>query len=276
MPAATRIWRCAPGVDFEYGDGHGGAQAMTTVFKVNQVEPGERTEQGIRDMRRHLTEAKESGRYQFVRTDPVVFRSLPAGTVSLNLVSVRGLNATDAADLSAAEIEGRRQVLEYFRAIREYVPGFEQAQLVAVSPQIGVRETRRVTGDYVLTEDDVIVGRKFPDGIGLGAWPVEVHNPETGRIDWRYVDKPDECYSIPLPCLLPKGLENLMVVGRCASTTHIAQASTRVIAQAWAMGEAAGVTTGKALTSGVPVRAVPVGDIQAELERRGALLELKY
>ena len=221
------------GMAFEYGDGQSGAQAMTTIFKVNQVEPGPRTDQGIRDMRQHLAAAKESGRYRFNRVDPVVFHSLPAGTISLNLVSVRGLNATEAADLSAAEIEGRRQVLEYLRAIRDYVPGFEHAQLVAVSPQIGVRETRRIIGDYVLTEEDVLAGRKSDDGIGLGAWPVEMHNPETGRIDWRYIDKPDDCYSIPLPCLLPRGSENLMVAGRCASTTHIAQASTRVIAQAW-------------------------------------------
>jgi glycine/D-amino acid oxidase-like deaminating enzyme len=263
------------GLDFEYGDGQGGAQAMTTIFKVNQAEPGPRTDEGIRDLRQYLTAAKESGRYHFNRVDPVVFRSLPAGTISLNLVSVRGFNATEAADLSLAEIEGRRQVLEYFRAMRDLVPGFEHAQLVAVSPQIGVRETRRIIGDYVLTEGDVLAGRKFDDGIGLGAWPVEMHNPETGRIDWRYVDKPDDCYSIPLHCLLPTGSENMMVVGRCASTPHIAQASTRVIAQAWAMGEAAGVTAGKALESGVQVRGVRVGEVQAELERRGALLKLK-
>ncbi len=261
------------GMDFEYGDGQGGAQALTTIFKVNQVEPGQRTEQGIRDMRRYLIEAKETGRYRFSRTDPVVFHSLPKGTVSLNLVSVQGLNAIDGADLSAAEVEGRRQVLEYFQAIRDYVPGFEHAQLVAVSPQIGVRESRRIVGDQVLAEEDVIAGRRFADGIALGAWPVEIHNPETGRIDWRYLDAPDDCYSIPLPCLVPTKADNLMVVGRCASTTHVAQASTRVIAQAWAMGEAAGVTVGQACASGVPVRDVPVGQVQSELERRGALLK---
>jgi len=102
-----------------------------------------------------------------------------------------------------------------------------------------------------------------------------VHNPETGRIDWRYIDKEDDYYSIPFSCLVPKGLENLLVAGRCASTAHVAQASTRVIPQAMAMGEAAGVATSLALASGRALRAVPVAEVQGELRKRGALLELR-
>jgi hypothetical protein len=262
------------GVEFEYGDGQGGAQAMTTVFKVSGVVSGPALQEAIGSIRGHLVAARESGRYQFNRVDPVVFPSLPRGTVSVNLVSVRGLKATDAAEFSAAEIEGRRQVFEYLRALREFVPGFENAQLIALSPQIGVRETRRILGEYVLTGDDVLAGVKFEDGIGLGAWPVEMHNPVTARIEWRYLHKEDDCYSIPLWCLMPRRLENLLVAGRCASTAHVAQASTRVIAQALAMGEAAGVAVGLALDSGRSLRSVPIGAIQAELRKRGALLEL--
>jgi hypothetical protein len=262
------------GVGFEYGDGQGGAQAMTTVFKVGNVVSGPALEEAIGSIRGHLVAARESGRYAFNRVDPVVFPSLPEGTVSVNLVSVRGLKATDAAELSAAEIEGRRQVFEYLRALREFVPGFENAQLTALSPQIGVRETRRILGEYFLTGEDVLAGTKFKDGIGLGAWPVEMHNPQTGRIEWRYIEKEDDCYSIPFGCLVPKRLENLLVAGRCASTAHVAQASTRVMAQALAMGEAAGVAMGLALDSGRTLRAVPTAEVQAELERRGALLEL--
>ncbi|MCL5734176.1 MAG: FAD-dependent oxidoreductase [Actinobacteria bacterium] len=261
-------------VDFENGDGQGGAQAMTSVFKVNNVVSGSALEEAIRSMRAHLVAAQKSRRYEFNRVDPVVFPSLPKGTVSVNLVSVRGLKATDAGELSAAEIEGRRQVFEYLRALRDFVPGFENAQLVALSPQIGVRETRRILGEYVLTGEDVVSGTKFEDGIGLGAWPVEVHNPETGRIEWRYIDREDEFYSIPFSCLVPKRLENLLVAGRCASTAHVAQASTRVMAQALAMGEAAGAAMGLAFGSGRTVRALPTAELQAELKKRGVLLEL--
>jgi glycine/D-amino acid oxidase-like deaminating enzyme len=262
------------GVEFEYGDGEGGAQAMTTVFRVDNVVSGPALQEAIRGIREHLVTARDSGLYQFSRVDPVVFPGLPEGVVSVNLVSVRGLKATDAADLTAAEVEGRRQAFEYLRALRDLVPGFEKARLIALSPQIGVRETRRILGEYVLTGEEVVAGTKFADGIGLGAWPVEVHNPETGRIDWRYIDKEDDCYSIPFPCLLPKRLENLLVAGRCASTAHVAQASTRVIPQAMAMGEAAGVATSLALDSGCCLRTLPVAEVQAELKRRGALLEL--
>jgi len=262
------------GVEFEYGDGQGGSQAMTTVFKVDRVPVGRALEETLRNLRGHLIAAKESGRYAFNRVDPVVFPSLPEGTVSVNLVSVRGLNATDAAELSAAEIEGRRQVLEYLRALRDFVPGFEKARLVAISPQIGIRETRRILGEYVLTGEDVVTAAKFQDRIALGAWPVEMHNPETGRIEWRWVEREDDYYSIPFACLLPRRVENLLVAGRCASSTHEAQASTRVIAQAMAMGEAAGVGGSLALSSGRALRAVPVAEIQAELVGRGALLEV--
>lgn len=262
------------GVDFEYGDGQGGAQAMTTVFKLSNVVSGPALQEAIGSIRGHLTAARESGQYHFNRVDPVVFPSMPKGTVSVNLVSVRGLRATDAAELSVAEIEGRRQVLEYLRALRDLVPGFEQAQLTALSPQIGVRETRRILGEYILTEEDVLEGTKFDEGIGLGAWPLEMHNSETGRIDWGWVRDEDDYYSIPFSCLVPKRMENLLVAGRCVSTTHGAQASTRVMAQAMAMGEAAGVVMGLALDSGRPVRSVPVGVIQAELEKRGVILEL--
>ncbi|MBN1321913.1 MAG: FAD-dependent oxidoreductase [Thermoleophilia bacterium] len=262
------------GVEFEYGDGKGGAQAMTTIFKINNVVSGPALADAIRNMRGHLVTARESGRYGFSRVDPVVFPSLPEGTVSVNLVSVRGLRATHGAEFSAAEVEGRRQVFEYLRALRDCVPGFEKACLVAISPQIGVRETRRILGEYVLGGDEVVAGATFEDGIGLGAWPVEMHNPATARIEWRYLDKEDGCYSIPFRCLVPKRLENLLVAGRCASTAHVAQASTRVMAQAMAMGEAAGVAMGLALASGRPLRSTPIGAIRSELKKRGAVLEL--
>jgi len=261
------------GLEFEYGDGEGGAQAMTTIFKIDNVVSGPALTDAIRHMRGHLVTAKESGRYSFSRVDPVVFPSLPDGTVSVNLVSVRGLNATDGAELSSAEVEGRRQVFEYLRALRDFVPGFERARLVATSTQIGVRETRRILGEYVLSGEEVVSGAAFEDGIGLGAWPVEMHNPVTARIEWRYLEKEDGCYSIPFRCLIPRRLENLLVAGRCASTTHVAQASTRVIAQAMAMGEAAGVAAGLALASDRSLRSTPIAGIRTELEKRGAVLE---
>lgn len=260
------------GVAFEYGDGLGGAQALTTIFRVTNVGAGAQDDECLRGLRSHLVAAKETGRYDFMRVDPVVFHALPRGTVSLNVTSIPGLDATDAEDLSAAEIEGRRQVFEYLRALHDLAPGFETARLSAIAPQVGVRESRRIVGDYVLTGEDVLQGAKFEDGITRGAWPVEIHNPETRRIDWHYIERDDDHYSIPLRCLLPRELDDLLVVGRCASTSHVAQASTRVVAQALGMGEAAGVAAALALDSDRRVRDVSANEVRARLEARGALV----
>ncbi len=260
------------GVPFELGDGAGGGQALTTIFRLTNVGLDGEIEPYLRGLGEQLRRAKATGRYRFERVDPVVFPALPVGTVSVNVTSIPGLDATKAADLTAAEIEGRRQVFEYLRALREFVPGFAAARLMAIAPQVGVRETRRVKGEYVLSDKDVLGGAKPEDGIALGAWPVEIHNPETKRVDWRFLDKDNDCYAIPFRCLVPRGLDNLLVAGRCASTTHVAQASTRVMAQAFAMGEAAGVATGLALSSGTLLRRLAAADIRRELEARGAIV----
>jgi hypothetical protein len=193
--------------------------------------------------------------------------------VSANIVSVPDLIATDAWDLTRAEMEGRRQVLEYIKAFRRYLPGFEQAELSSFAPQIGIRETRRIQGLYALQEDDVLKGRKFDDAIALGAWPIEMHDPETRRIIWKFLEKEDDYYTIPVRCLIPRGVENLLVAGRCLSASHVAHASARVIGPAFAMGEAAGVLAGQSVASNTVPKEISPEKVQKELKQRGAILE---
>ena len=138
---------------------------------------------------------------------------------------------------------------------------------------MGIRETRRIRGEFRLHEDEVLKGKKFGDGIALGAWPVELHDPETGKIRWRYLDEEDDYYSIPLGCLIPLGVDNLLVAGRCLSATHVAHASARVMAQAFAMGEAAGVAAAESANSKTPPRMISPAKIRQELIKRGAVLE---
>ena len=145
---------------------------------------------------------------------------------------------------------GRRQALEYARFLVERVPGYENASLVALGTQIGVRETRRVYGDYRVTRDDVLSARQFDDQIGLCGAPIEDHHGGAGTgTTWEYL--PDAtAVGIPLASLIVEDSVNTLVAGRCFSATHDAHASIRSMAQCMAMGQAAGTVAAMAAGAG--------------------------
>jgi hypothetical protein len=161
-----------------------------------------------------------------------------------------------------------RQIAEF---LREYVPGFEDSYVVQSGVNVGVRETRRIIGDYQLTADDVLSARKFDDAIARGAYPVDIHNPAgSGTVLKRL--PPGEAYDIPLRCLMPRGAEGLVVAGRCISGTHEAHSSYRVMPIVMATGHAAGVCAAIAAREGIPPRAVAARQVQRELVRQKASL----
>src|SRR5260221_528934 len=177
----------------------------------------------------------------------------------------------DVWDLSFAEWASRKQMRQIAEFLRRYVPGFEQSYVAQSGVQVGVRETRRVLGDYQLTVDDVLSARKFDDAIARGAYPVDIHNPAgTGTVLKRL--PPGEAYDIPLRCLMPRSAEALVVAGRCISGTHEAHSSYRVMPIVMATGQAAGVCGALAARRGVMPREVAVEQIQRELVRQGASL----
>jgi hypothetical protein len=181
------------------------------------------------------------------------------------------VNATDPALLSAAELEGRRQALEYVRFLKDKVPGYEKAALAAFGTQIGIRETRRVRGEYRLTREDVLGARDFEDAIGLCGAPIEDHH---GGKDTAWAYLPDgAAVGIPYRTLLPQGLENLLVAGRCFSATHDAHASVRSMGQCMAMGQAAGAAAALALARGTTPRGLPFRELRDRLLALGAVLE---
>jgi hypothetical protein len=151
----------------------------------------------------------------------------------------RAVDATDAWQLAAGEVEGRRQVIEYLRFLRAEVPGFERAELIDVGTQLGVRETRRVFGAYRLSGDDVLSGARFPDTIGLNAWPIERH--ASGRVEWAFPrDERNTWNQLPWRMLVPRGPGHLLVAGRCASMEHEGQSAARASGACFVMGQAAG------------------------------------
>jgi glycine/D-amino acid oxidase-like deaminating enzyme len=257
------------GAPFEPAGADGPAQSLTTTFRLGNVDEERALAVKRPELERLMRAANISGDYRLPREEGSVHRTPLPGVVATNMTRVANVDATDPAALTAAEVEGRRQALEYTRFLRERVPGYERAYLLNFSTQIGIRETRRVYGDYRLTRDDVLAARQFADAVAQCGAPIEDHH---GGSDtrWEYVPR-GSTYDIPFRCLLPQGAENLLVAGRCLSATHDAHASVRSMGQCMAMGQAAGTAAAVAALSGVAPRALDVGRLQERLRAEGAL-----
>ena len=186
------------------------------------------------------------------------------------MVRVSNLEPTDPEQLTLAEIQGREQALACQQFLQTHIPGFEGSYLVNLSTQIGVRESRRIIGEYRLTRKDVLRARSFHDGIVRGAWPMEEHRPDAS-VSLEYLPE-GQTYDIPYRCLLPREVQGLLVAGRCLSADHDAHASVRVMAQCMAMGQAAGVAAGLAVRDRVSPRDINISELKAQLRATGALI----
>lgn len=220
--------------------------------------------------------ARDAGELTIPRKGVGLYRTLDPGVWRINTTRIHRIDGTSAEDLTRAEIEGRRQVMELMAFFRKWLPGFENSTLLDTASMIGVRETRRIQGEYTLTLDDLATGRDFDDVIALAGYPVDIHSPtdDSGGVDGHL--KTANVYQIPYRSLVPADLDNLLVAGRSISATHEAMAATRVMPPAFAMGEAAGTAAAIAMEYRVPVRDVDMPILQRALVRRGAYLGEQY
>lgn len=232
------------GVPYELGDGQGDALYPSTMFRIGRVDAARAlAAAGTFGAIDALMDAA-AGRYRFPRRGAILRpqrnpSEWRANVTQLRNAQGRAVDATDACQLAAAEVEGRRQIVEYLRFLRAEVPGFEAAEIVEIAPQVGVRETRRVRGAYSLSGEDVLAGARFDDSIGLNAWPIEQH--AAGRIEWAFARDPDNSFNqLPWRMLVPEGPANLLVAGRCASMEHLGQSAARASGACFVMGQAAG------------------------------------
>ncbi len=256
------------------------AQTLTTTFRMVNVDHALRATITKDQLHALMAEAAESGDYDLPRregSDHITPVSGMIATVMTRVEQAAGDPARSAADpdvLTHAEMQGRRQALEYARFLVDLVPGYANASLAALSTQIGVRETRRVYGDYRLTRDDVLSARQFDDQIGLCGAPIEDHHGREGTgTTWEYLPE-GAAVGIPLRTLIVRDAVNVLATGRCFSATHDAQASVRSMAQCMAMGHAAGVAASLAAAAGGEVRGVPAARVIEHLESEGAVLEV--
>ncbi|MDQ6681334.1 MAG: FAD-dependent oxidoreductase [Pseudomonadota bacterium] len=269
------------GLAMEKGDAEGRLLYPTLMFRVGNVD-AVRAGEAWRTIPQLMDEAERTGDFRFPRRGAIVRPQQHAYEWRVNVTQMRhadgsATDGTDARSLSAGELEGRRQVVEYLRFLRARVPGFEAAYVLDIAPQLGIRETRRLVGEYSLTGDDVLGCADFADSIGVNGWPLEKH--VVGDVQWGWPPIPESrgYNQLPLRMLLPRratagGADNLLVAGRCASMTHDGHSAARVSGACFVMGQAAGTAAALALKRGVTAHELPVVDLQERLVADGAFL----
>ena len=219
-------WAGAP---YEVGDGKGNMLYPSTMFRINAVDH-EKAGRAWELIPRLMDEAEAKGR-RFPRKKPIVRPQRDPIEWRANLTQIRNPDGTavsgiDAAQLTYGEIEGRRQCWDVFAFIRASTPGFEKSYIVEIAPQLGIRETRRVQGEHMVSEADILDCADFPDAIGVNGWPVEAHI--AGDVKFVFARRARGFNQLPYRMIVPLGVENLFVAGRCASMTHEGQSSARV------------------------------------------------
>ena len=214
---------------------------------------------------------QREGKIRNPRENVLIFVHPVRNMLHFNTTRIVKLNPVDPFDLTRAEMEAREQMFEMVSFLKENIPGFEHADLAFSAPQIGVRESRMIEGEYVMTGDDVLSGRKFEDSISAGNYDIDIHNPEGTGTDIYSLPK-GAYYTIPYRSLVPKESQNLLVAGRCISADHAAQASVRIMPICATLGEAAGVAAAVASKDHAAVGAVDIPKIQCILKENNAFL----
>ncbi|HHU91554.1 MAG TPA: FAD-dependent oxidoreductase [Halanaerobiaceae bacterium] len=200
-------------------------------------------------------------------------RLTAGGQISyINFCNVYKIDPTDADDLSRAEQLARKRVLKFFTFLKEYLPGFEKAELASIAPTIGFRDSRRIKGEYRLTAEDIDKERIFEDTIAIYPRFYDMLSPTGTWDDLVYIVDLDKEYGIPYRCLLPVGIEQLLVAGRCISTDHLAESSIRAISACMATGQAAGTAAAIAISENTSVKNINVRKLQQALREAGVRL----
>lgn len=259
----------ASGVPFE-GAENGPVQSLTTTFRMLNVDTDRARAVKKAELHRLMAEASATGKYDLPRKEGSVHITPFDGIMATNMTRVADIDPNDTVQLTAAEIEGRRQALQYAQFMIDYVPGYERSVMADLSTQIGVRESRRIFGEYRLTKGDVLAARQFDDAIAQCGAPIEDHH-SGGDTHWEYLPQ-GETYGIPFRCLMPQKAEGLLVAGRCLSAEHDAHASVRSMGQCMAMGQAVGVAAAMAAKEGLMPRALSMPHLQDTLRGIGAVI----
>ena len=246
-------------------------QPMTLCFRVGDINTALFLE-NREYLQKRYKELQSAGKIRNIREDVLFFRTTSDNVVHFNTTRVVKHTPIDPLSVTAAEIEAREQVYEMFRFLKTEIPGCENARLLSTAMHIGVRESRMIDGEYLLTKDDLLAYIHFEDGIAACNYDIDIHNPEGSGTSHFYF--PDGCYyTIPYRCLIPRGSENLLVAGRCISSSHEAQASYRIMPTVCTLGEAAGVAAALAVRDNLSVSSIDVPELRRLLRENGAVVD---
>jgi hypothetical protein len=263
------------GARYEVGDNEGNLLYPSMMFRLNGVDP-DKAGEAWRTIPELMDKAEAAGQHRFPRKAAIVRPQRSPIEWRVNFTQLAradgsAINGLEPDDLTRGEIEGRRQAVDAFNFLRT-VPGFENSYIVDLPPQLGIRETRRVIGGYMLSGEDVLGCASFDDSIGVNGWPMESH--VAGDVIFKFPPIPQSrgFNELPYRMLIPEGLDNLLVAGRCASMTHDGQSAARVSGACFAMGEAAGTAAALALDGNALPRELAVGRLQARLKEEGVFM----
>jgi hypothetical protein len=263
------------GAAFEVGDNAGSMLYPSMMFRLNGIDP-EKAGEAWRTIPELMAKAEAAGTHKFPRKAAIVRPQRSQIEWRVNFTQLaradgNAINGLEPDDLTRGEIEGRRQAVDAFNFLRT-VPGFEKSYIVDLPPQLGIRETRRVVGGYMLSSEDVLGCASFEDSIGVNGWPMESH--VAGDVIFKFPPIPESrgFNELPYRMLVPTGVDNLLVAGRCASMTHDGQSAARVSGGCFAMGEAAGTAAALALGGNTIPRDIDVGKLQKQLKEQGAFI----
>ncbi|UGY20567.1 FAD-dependent oxidoreductase [Bradyrhizobium septentrionale] len=266
------VWAGAP---YEVGDNAGGMLYPSMMFRLNGIDPAKAGD-AWRTIPALMAEAEAAGTHKFPRKSAIVRPQKSQIEWRVNFTQVTrsdggAISGIDPDDMTRGEIEGRRQAIEAFAFLRT-VHGFENSYIVDLPPQLGIRETRRVIGGYMLSGEDVLGCASFEDSIGVNGWPKEQHVPGDVIFEFPPIPESRGYNELPYRMLVPEGIDNLLVAGRCASMTHEGQSAARVSGACFVMGEAAGTAAALALSGNTIPRDISVEKLQQQLSTHGAFI----
>lgn len=246
-------------------------QPMTTCFRMNGVDI-ELFKKEKEDLIKLYNQKQEEGQIKNPRENILVFYGQGKDVLHLNTTRIAKHNPVDAFEVSRAEMLARKQVFEIFDFLKKNAKSCENASIIYIANHIGVRESRKLKGEYILTGQDLKNMVKFEDAIAVAAYDLDIHNPE-GRGTTLYVFWGEDYYYIPYRSLLPKEYDNMLVAGRCISADHEAHSGVRVMPTCATMGEAAGMAVAIALENGQNTHTIDVKLLRQELEKAGAVID---
>ena len=265
------------GADWELGrEQDGFTQPSTMFFKMTDVNLKKAMKyvnsgKDNRSFKKLTEKARAAGDFTSPREDTLWFCTPRKGVIAFNTTRLVKYDATDPWDLTRMQIEGLDQVRDTGAFANKYLPGFEKAYISLVATNVGVRESRRIVGDYQITQDDLLSCKPFEDTVARGCYPIDIHNPTGGGTTLIYLEE-GQSYAIPYRSLLVKGFDNLIMGCRAIWGTHEAHSAYRVQPIVMSIGHAAGAAAAMAFNSGADFRRVSVSRLQEQLKAQGAVI----